>query len=202
MKFIEQNEVELTPAEQIVTEWHTSLLDSGYTDPAAVEQILLRTKTDGPTWKVLADDDFRKYLSGIRIWGPLAKDDHKVSDLPLPRIEFLDDEGTPMYEAVVRRLGPDLYVVKSPASDMEHLMTTQEIKDDDYVRFMPCGATLVLGTTDPSSTECDLNIEHPDKHEGDDPLGCDMRVRWTGGGTCAGDRLPVGGLEWVNPKQG
>lgn len=200
MKFIEQNTVELTDAERVVLDWHNSLLDTGYSTHAAVEQILLRTPTDGATWKLLEDDDFRRYLAGVRMWGPLAKDDHKAMDEPLPRVEFLDDEGTPMYEAVVRRLGPDLYVVKSPASDMEHLMTTQEIKDDDYVRFVPCGRVLVLGGSDPSGTECDLNIDHTGKHEGDDPLGSEQRVRWEGGGGLAGDRLPTRNIEYIDPK--
>lgn len=62
-----------------------------------------------------------------------------------------------------------------------------------------CGSTLTVGTTDPSSTECDLKPGHyPEtSHEGDDPLGVEnLRVRWNGGGSCAGDPLPVTIVEW------
>lgn len=137
MKIGEDGSVMLTDAELVARDWFNSLLDSGNSHASALEQMMLRTPVDGPTWKTLASDDFRRYLAGIRFWGPLAKDDHHPQADPLPAIEFLDDDGNPLYEATVRRLGPDLYVVKNPVSDMEHLMTTQEIKDDDYLRFKP-----------------------------------------------------------------
>lgn len=137
MKKNEDGSWDLSEAELLLQEWYNSLLDSGHSHPDASQQILLRTPTNGVAWKLLADMDLRKHLAGIRIWGPLAKDDHVVTDETLPRIEFLDDDGNRKSEAGVRRLGPDLYVVKDPDCDIEHLMTTQEIKEDDYVRFVP-----------------------------------------------------------------
>lgn len=136
MKRIDNDTVELTDAEKIVKEWHESLLDTGYSHAAADEQILLRTPTDGMTWKVLADMEFRKWLHGIRFWGPLAKDDHHPTDEPLPRIGFLDDNKALQYEAEVRRLGPDLYKITAPGIGIEHLVTTQEVKEDDYIAFL------------------------------------------------------------------
>lgn len=199
MKRHDDRTVELTEAEQVVLEWHSSLLDTGHSHAAADEQILLRTPVDGMTWKVMADQEFRKYLHGIKFWGPLAKDDHRPGEEPVPRIFFLDNEGNDKSEAEVRRLGPDVWLVTDPDCDMGHILTRQQIMEDPYLRLQTCGATLTVGSTDPSSTECDKDEGHPMPHEGDDPLGVEnLRVQWTGGGYCAGDPLPTHLIGWVN----
>lgn len=60
-----------------------------------------------------------------------------------------------------------------------------------------CGATLVLDGSDPVSSGCDLEPKHEGvKHEGPCPYGTDGRVRWEGGGMCAGDPLPVRNVEF------
>lgn len=53
-----------------------------------------------------------------------------------------------------------------------------------------CGIPVVFGGSDPSGAECDKSPGHGDDHEGDSPFG-EGRVSWSGGGTCAGDALPV-----------
>lgn len=199
MKINEDGSIELTEGETVVKEWHESLLDVGHSHGAASEQILLRTPTNGKAWEILGNDDFRKYLYGIRMWGPLAKDDHKPSDEPLPRIEFLDDEGSPQYEAEVRRIGQDLFVVKSP-DGMEYMVTRQEVETDDYLRFKSCEASYQTGGTEEYGTTCDRNIDHPAPHEGPCPFGTEQRVRWEGGGTAGGDRLPFRNVEFIDPK--
>lgn len=48
------------------------------------------------------------------------------------------------------------------------------------------------------STDCDNpNPNHSDPHEGPDPFGNDTRVRWEGGGSCAGDPLPYHNVVWL-----
>jgi hypothetical protein len=136
MKLNDDGSYELTDAERITKEWHCSLLDAGYSHGAATEKMMLYTPVNGAVWEVLGNDDFRKHLYGIRFWGPLAKDDDVVLDKAIPRIAFLTDEGTIKREATVRRLGPDLYVIKDPDNDMEHLVTTQDVRDDDYLAFL------------------------------------------------------------------
>lgn len=136
MKRNEDGTVELTEAETVVSEWHASLLDTGYSHAAADEQILLVTPTNGMAWKVLADMEFRKYLHGVKFWGPLAKNDHTVTDEPPPRIGFLDDDKAVQYEAEVRRLGPDLFVITAPGIGIQHLVSTQDVMDDDYLAFL------------------------------------------------------------------
>jgi len=63
-----------------------------------------------------------------------------------------------------------------------------------------CGVELVLGTVDPYGTACARQPGHDGPHEGPDPFGeKGYRVRWVGGGFCAGDRLPHSDIEWVAP---
>lgn len=61
-----------------------------------------------------------------------------------------------------------------------------------------CGVELVLGSRqDPYGTSCDQPVHGSSTpHQADDPYGANGRVRWFGGGSCAGDRLPVRRIEW------
>lgn len=71
-------------------------------------------------------------------------------------------------------------------------------------RDKECGQTFTTGGADPYGTECDQDKGHSGKHEGDDPFadGSDPhstgRVRWNGGGSCAGDPLPITDVEWLD----
>lgn len=54
-----------------------------------------------------------------------------------------------------------------------------------------CGSSLVMGPHhDPYSTTCDLDMGHTGAHEGWEPICGETRIKWTGGGSCAGDPLP------------
>lgn len=188
--------VELTDAERVVKDWFNSLLDTGHSHASAIEQILLRTPVDGVTWKVLEDEEFRKYLAGIRFWGPLAKDEHKPGDEPVPRIFYVDPEGImPEREAEVRRLGPDVWVVTDPETNAGHILDRKQIEAAPYLRIETCGASFVTGDY---GTECDKDEGHPMPHEADDPMEMPgVRVSWEGGGSCAGDRLPYRNVAWT-----
>ena len=74
---------------------------------------------------------------------------------------------------------------------------------DDAQEDPPCcGAHYTTGGSDPYGTQCDGAVDHyPDTpHEGPDPLGlAGERVRWRGGGQCAGDPLPYQEVEWIRP---
>lgn len=69
-----------------------------------------------------------------------------------------------------------------------------------------CGMSITYGPReDPYGASCDLPREdHPRDengkllHEGDDSLA-DGRIRWTGGGSAAGDPLPFHIVEHINP---
>jgi len=56
-----------------------------------------------------------------------------------------------------------------------------------------CGADFSTRGPDPSGTYCDkLRGHYPaTEHEGPDPFGGDGTVCWRGGGSCAGDPLPI-----------
>lgn len=77
--------------------------------------------------------------------------------------------------------------IKADAPDEEALT-----EDDE------CGAHFTTGGVDPYGTECDLPTGHypMTKHEGPDPFGNDTRVKWNGGGSCAGDPLPYRDVEF------
>lgn len=57
-----------------------------------------------------------------------------------------------------------------------------------------CGATAVTGGHDPSGTDCMLERGHRGPHIGPEPITGEGIVKWTGGGMCAGDPLPI---RWV-----
>lgn len=55
-----------------------------------------------------------------------------------------------------------------------------------------CGKSYTTSGHDPYGTECDKPKGHPEReHEGPHPLSEHERLRWVGGGMCAGDPLPV-----------
>lgn len=66
----------------------------------------------------------------------------------------------------------------------------------DRVHDTQCNASLTIGPAhDPYGTSCDLSEAHvnddrPVVHAGPHPMG-EGRIRWTGGGSVAGDPLPV-----------
>lgn len=66
MKQINDREVELTEAEQVVHEWYQSLLDAGYGHHEAATQILDRVPIDKTTWRLLNQQDFRDWLTGYK----------------------------------------------------------------------------------------------------------------------------------------
>jgi hypothetical protein len=54
-----------------------------------------------------------------------------------------------------------------------------------------CGASVTLGSIDPYGAECALDRGHRGPHVSPNPFGGDGVYEWTGGGSCAGDPLPV-----------
>lgn len=85
-----------------------------------------------------------------------------------------------------------------PADD-PHVLGLPEPGDDEWDRPDECGVTYVTGPDhDPYASTCDLQPIHAGKHEGDDPLGSvGDRVRWNGGGSCAGDPVPCRDVERI-----
>ncbi len=77
--------------------------------------------------------------------------------------------------------------------------TTMPDYDDSYAAWCAeqerlCGRSLTLGASaDPYGVTCDKDRGHAGLHAGPDPISedPDQRVCWSGGGTCAGDPLPV-----------
>lgn len=82
-------------------------------------------------------------------------------------------------------------------------------------RNTTCLATYETGGPDPYGAECDLPKDHtratlpggePDRearrHEADDPIAqrVGYRVRWNGGGFCAGDPIPASEVEYIRPE--
>lgn len=91
-----------------------------------------------------------------------------------------------------------------PARDGQWHSTPWDMERDRIIRQPDeppevCGASITFGGADPSGSECDLDPNHEAAyHEGPDPFGGSeyARVRWTGGGSCAGDSLPVRDVEF------
>src|SRR6476646_10016954 len=72
----------------------------------------------------------------------------------------------------------------------------QYADDPAYEAYMAelerqCRATYITGGHDPYGTDCGLDAGHSGPHRGDDPMGNEGQIEWTGGGSCAGDPLPV-----------
>jgi hypothetical protein len=61
-----------------------------------------------------------------------------------------------------------------------------------------CGVELVLGKVDPYATACELPKNHfVKRHCGPSPFG-EGFVLWDGGGSCAGDPLPVRDITFID----
>lgn len=75
-------------------------------------------------------------------------------------------------------------------------MTVTEEEYYDWLNSR-CFAQYVSGGFDPYATDCELEAGHSGPHVGADPFGNDGKVKWEGGGSCAGDPLPVRNVEWV-----
>ena len=61
-----------------------------------------------------------------------------------------------------------------------------------------CGRSVSLGSmNDPYAATCELEAGHPGAHRSRNPFGGDGHYEWTGGGTCAGDPLPVTNARFV-----
>lgn len=94
----------------------------------------------------------------------------------------------------------------SPAGRTSTHYTAWNMQRDRIVRQADepeevCNSFFVTAGRDPSSTECDLKPGHAEEyHEGPDPFGSNERVRWKGGGSCAGDRLPVTDVQWISGR--
>ena len=71
--------------------------------------------------------------------------------------------------------------------------------EDEYYEWLEsrCESGFTTGGHDPYGTSCDLERGHDGPHEGGDPFGNEGKVRWEGGGSCAGDPLPYRNVEWV-----
>lgn len=64
-----------------------------------------------------------------------------------------------------------------------------------------CGAPYKVGGSESFGSDCDnqdRNHYPATKHEGPCPFGTDQRVRWEGGGSCAGDPLPFRNVEYID----
>lgn len=64
-----------------------------------------------------------------------------------------------------------------------------------------CGRSITLGSRqDPYGASCELPIGHSGPHISPDPFGRDGHYEWSGGGTCAGDPLPIRSPRYVEPR--
>jgi hypothetical protein len=83
--------------------------------------------------------------------------------------------------------------------------------DDEYGNFdeydQTCSATYATGGSDPHATTCDQPRGHykygsntGTQHEGPDAFGGGGRVKWSGGGTCAGDPIPYRDVEFIGDQ--
>jgi hypothetical protein len=77
------------------------------------------------------------------------------------------------------------------------------VTEEEYFEYLDsrCGVSITTGGFDPCGTSCDLDQGHEGPHEGPDFFG-EGRLRWGGGGSCAGDPLPVRNLEHIPPTKG
>jgi hypothetical protein len=72
-----------------------------------------------------------------------------------------------------------------------------EDEDPAYLAYLAemertCGRSVTLGPAhDPYGATCELDTNHSGPHRSPDPFGGEGFYEWTGGGTCAGDPLPI-----------
>ena len=98
---------------------------------------------------------------------------------------------------------------ESVAYNIEVVLADAHYAQLEAERASQCLATLVMGPAhDPYATECDLSVDHAADeradgktpiHAGPHPLG-EGRIRWTGGGSVAGDPLPYKIIEETYPS--
>jgi hypothetical protein len=79
-----------------------------------------------------------------------------------------------------------------PIGPLTQAQHDEEVGLEAYYASMEneCGNSISTGGFDPYGTHCDLQHGHTGPHEGSDYFG-EGRMTWTGGGSCAGDPLPV-----------
>lgn len=84
---------------------------------------------------------------------------------------------------------------------LEHWYYVQSHAEADAAMGEPgCLASFIPHRTDPESegTDCDNpDPNHSGPHEGPDPLDDSKRIRWDGGGFCAGDPLPYRNVQFI-----
>jgi len=69
------------------------------------------------------------------------------------------------------------------------------------VEAQQCHASFATGPAfDPYLAICDRKDGHKGLHEGWEPVGGVERMRWTGGGSCMGERLPVHNTATFRPN--
>lgn len=103
-------------------------------------------------------------------------------------------DGTPLdgpsdYEyAIAARVGMGY----PPVGPLTQAQDAEQTAYDAWCAEMEsmCGVGISTGGHDPYGTSCDLPRGHDGPHEGPDFFGVG-RLKWTGGGSCAGDPLPV-----------
>jgi hypothetical protein len=95
-------------------------------------------------------------------------------------------------------LPPRLPLISNPEQEID-MYDANAQADAEYDAWLAeqaagCDATLVLGPArgERYGTFCALDANHSgDVHTGPHPLAEDGTISWTGGGMCAGDRLPA-----------
>lgn len=71
-------EYELTPVEEVVHDWYTSLRNGGYDHGETIERMMTLTAPEGFTWRALNNQEFRDWLFGYRT--PAARHDCRTPD--------------------------------------------------------------------------------------------------------------------------
>lgn len=83
----------------------------------------------------------------------------------------------------------------------QELEFVDELLQHPDLQLERCLAGYVTGGQDPFGTDCDNeNPSHEGPHEGPDPIDPESgrRVRWEGGGFCAGDPLPYRNVQYID----
>lgn len=93
-----------------------------------------------------------------------------------------------LYEEIVSNGESVLFNLKAAAAER----AAADAEAEHYAELdRQCGGTYVTRGVDPYGTSCDLDGGHEGPHEGPHPLIDDLRQRWTGGGSVAGDPVPA-----------
>lgn len=99
--------------------------------------------------------------------------------------------------AIASRVGMNLPPIGPLTLEQHEGMEAYERYHDEMARM--CHVGISTGGFDPYGTSCDLEGGHDGPHEGPDYFGVG-RLRWTGGGTCMGDPLPVHIIEHIRDE--